>query len=125
MIFLSNKRNICNKKGRKLKYLHLIYFSEPIPECTQNSECPNDKTCYNQRCVDPCTLDSCGFNSRCHVQMHRAVCVCNEGFTGNPQQYCGESTFFKYFLIRVNHFYIINIMNINFIFFTYFIFYLC
>ena len=68
----------------------LAEISGPKAECTQNSECTNDKTCWNQRCVDPCSLDSCGLNSRCHVQLHRAVCVCNDGYTGNPQQYCRE-----------------------------------
>jgi len=73
------------------KNLNFIFiFAEPIPECTQNSECSNDKTCFNQKCVDPCTLDSCGLNSRCHVQMHRAICICNDGYTGYPQQYCHQ-----------------------------------
>lgn len=104
-VFYCQTKEIFVTKKEKNWYLRLIYFSEPIPECIQNSECSNDKTCYNQRCVDPCTLDSCGFNSRCHVQMHRAVCVCNEGFTGNPQQYCGESTSCKYFwsIISIFH----------------------
>lgn len=60
------------------------------PECTSNSECSNDKTCWEEKCIDPCVLGSCGFNSRCQVLLHRAVCVCHEGFTGNPQQACSE-----------------------------------
>lgn len=65
----------------------------PNVECTQNSDCTNDKTCSNNKCIDPCTVQSCGFNSRCYVQMHRAICVCNEDFTGNPQQYCQKSMY--------------------------------
>lgn len=67
-----------------------ITIDKPRPECTRNSECSNDRTCFEEICVNPCDLGSCGVNSRCQVLLHRAVCVCNEGFTGNPQQYCRE-----------------------------------
>lgn len=60
----------------------------PEPECRENSDCSNDKTCNNQQCVSPCTLDTCGQNSQCHVQLHRAVCVCQEGYTGNAHLAC-------------------------------------
>ncbi|KAF7389943.1 hypothetical protein HZH68_011800 [Vespula germanica] len=71
-------------------YIKCMITTHEVPnvECTQNSDCTNDKTCSNNKCIDPCTVQSCGFNSRCYVQMHRAICVCNEDFTGNPQQYC-------------------------------------
>ena len=78
-----------------------MIVSVPQPECTDNSDCPNDKSCFNQQCVNPCTLDSCGQNSQCHVQLHRAVCVCGEGYTGNPHQYCRERKFPYYHSIFI------------------------
>lgn len=65
------------------------------PECESDSECTNDKACINQKCVNPCVqLSICGDNAICHVQAHRPLCVCHEGFTGNAQLACYESTFF-------------------------------
>ena len=61
----------------------------PRPECTSDSDCSNDKACVNQQCKNPCELGNiCGQNARCHVQLHRPLCVCNEGFTGNALNNC-------------------------------------
>ena len=69
----------------------VAFLEPPRPECTDNSECPNDKACINLICTNPCELDSCGVNSNCFVQNHRAVCTCKDGFVGNPQHQCIES----------------------------------
>ncbi|CAH1100710.1 unnamed protein product [Psylliodes chrysocephalus] len=65
---------------------------EPKPkvECTQDSECTNDKACINSRCLNPCTPGLCGQNADCRPQLHRAVCTCRDGYTGNAQQTCFE-----------------------------------
>lgn len=53
------------------------------PECTVSSECPQDKACMNQRCIDPCP-GTCGLNARCNVINHNPICSCSPGFTGDP-----------------------------------------
>lgn len=63
----------------------------PRPECYSDNECTNDKACLNQRCINPCSEHNvCGQNSECYVQLHRPLCVCKSGFTGNAQSYCYE-----------------------------------
>lgn len=53
------------------------------PECISNSECPNQRACINEKCVDPC-INSCGFNAECHVISHSPSCFCPSGYSGNP-----------------------------------------
>lgn len=53
------------------------------PECTVNSDCSSNLACINEKCKDPC-VGSCGFNSECKVASHTPLCVCTEGYTGNP-----------------------------------------
>lgn len=57
------------------------------PECTINSECPASLACVRQKCEDPCP-GSCGVDASCHVLNHLAVCVCIEGYTGDPFARC-------------------------------------
>lgn len=57
------------------------------PECTINSECPASLACVRQKCEDPCP-GSCGVEANCHVLNHVAVCLCNEGYTGDPFTRC-------------------------------------
>lgn len=65
------------------------YVEPPLrPECTNDEECSNDKACINQKCTNPCTGGICVIDSECHVQKHRAVCTCQDGFTGNAQLGC-------------------------------------
>lgn len=57
------------------------------PECVVSSECPLNRACINQKCVDPCP-GTCGLNARCNVINHSPVCSCNERFTGDPFTRC-------------------------------------
>jgi hypothetical protein len=57
------------------------------PECVTHSDCPNDKACANQRCVDPC-IGACGLNAECRVSLHIANCICRQGYTGDPFTNC-------------------------------------
>lgn len=62
------------------------YISTPPtcrPECTMNSECSQDKTCVDNRCIDPCP-GLCGRNARCKVLAHNPICTCSADFTGDP-----------------------------------------
>lgn len=64
----------------------------PKSECTQDADCNNDKACINERCINPCLeRNICAENAECHVQLHRPLCVCREGLTGNAQVGCYES----------------------------------
>ena len=57
------------------------------PEGTINSECPSNRACQNERCVDPCP-GSCGAFADCVVITHRSVCSCKTGYTGDPFAGC-------------------------------------
>ena len=68
-------------------------------ECTDSSECSSDKSCVNNRCINPCSVPGvCGLNTECKVQSHVQLCSCKAGFTGDPNlgcsqiSYCGSET---------------------------------
>lgn len=66
------------------------YFGSPPnckPECTINSDCPSNLACINQRCRDPCP-GSCGVLAQCSVINHTPICMCPDGYTGDPFRYC-------------------------------------
>lgn len=81
----------------------------PRPECESDSDCSNDKACINEKCRNPCIdRNICAENAVCHVQAHRPLCVCNEGYTGNAQYACHESKLkfqmFLFFFFRLLYF---------------------
>ncbi|XP_049964679.1 neurogenic locus notch homolog protein 4-like [Schistocerca serialis cubense] len=57
------------------------------PECVVSSECPQNRACVNQKCVDPCP-GPCGLNTRCQVINHSPICSCKQGYTGDPFARC-------------------------------------
>lgn len=57
------------------------------PECIANSDCPFDRACLGQRCLDPCP-GSCGRNAICNAYEHNPVCACPTGLYGNPYEQC-------------------------------------
>ncbi len=67
------------------------YIGDPYkscrPECVTNTECPRDKSCANNRCVDPCP-GVCGLNAECRVINHNPVCSCITGYTGDASSAC-------------------------------------
>lgn len=50
-------------------------------------ECPLNKACINQKCVDPCP-GSCGINANCAVVNHSPICSCEKENTGDPFTRC-------------------------------------
>jgi hypothetical protein len=66
-------------------------YIECKPECSINPECPTDKACVNQKCVDPCP-GVCGTHATCRAQNHNPVCTCDQGFTGDPFRFCTRIT---------------------------------
>lgn len=67
------------------------YFGDPYvgcrPECVQNSDCDRSKACSNNKCKDPCP-GVCGINAECRVQNHAPICLCLEGYNGDPSTSC-------------------------------------
>lgn len=57
------------------------------PECISDNECPSNRACKNERCVDPC-IGVCGQNTYCSVVKHNPVCTCNSGYEGDPFSRC-------------------------------------
>lgn len=59
------------------------------PGCRLNSDCPNELSCFDKKCQDPCQLsDACGTNAVCRVSNHRKVCLCPDGYQGEPTKIC-------------------------------------
>lgn len=66
------------------------YYGSPPnchPECVLNSDCPSNKACIRNHCVDPCP-GSCGVQAICRVINHLPVCTCAEGYIGNAFTSC-------------------------------------
>ena len=61
------------------------------PECILNQDCPQDMACVQQKCVDPCP-GLCGINAYCSVRNHIPICICNQGYVGNPFASCQRPT---------------------------------
>ena len=59
------------------------------PECVINSDCPSDKACINRKCQDPCP-GLCGINARCEVRNHLPLCICLNGYIGDPFFQCNR-----------------------------------
>ena len=59
-----------------------------LDECQKNPDCPQDKACLSEECVDPCSSTSCGKNAQCRTDFHRAKCSCEQGLQGNPYVAC-------------------------------------
>lgn len=57
------------------------------PECITTSECALDQICENNKCVSPCPR-GCGSNTNCRVINHNPICVCKDGYTGDPLSTC-------------------------------------
>lgn len=57
------------------------------PECTIHSDCPSDHACINSKCQDPCP-GSCGAFAKCSVQNHIPICICIDGYIGDPFTSC-------------------------------------
>lgn len=58
-----------------------------MPECMMNDDCPRNKTCLANRCIDPCN-GTCGTQAECNVIDHSAICTCMAGYTGDALTAC-------------------------------------
>lgn len=57
------------------------------PECTISSECSSNLACMQEKCKNPC-VGACGLQAQCNVINHTPVCVCPDGYTGDPFSRC-------------------------------------
>ena len=57
------------------------------PECVLSSDCPRDKACVRNKCIDPCP-GTCGQNAECSVVNHIPICTCLPGYTGSAFVIC-------------------------------------
>ena len=75
------------------------YFGDPYvacrPECLVNSDCPSNKACQNNKCIDPCP-GTCGVNAICRVVSHVPTCMCIVGYVGDPFTECRLKPLRKY-----------------------------
>lgn len=63
-----------------------------IIECTTNNDCPSDKQCDNEKCINPCIYkNKCGPKAECFVQNHQDICRCLPGYYGNPFVKCVQN----------------------------------
>lgn len=57
------------------------------PECVLNTDCPMDKACVRNKCVNPC-IGTCGQNAICTVFNHIPMCSCTPNTSGNAFVIC-------------------------------------
>ena len=62
----------------------------PLVDCRSDDDCPYDKTCKSNECVDPCPFTICGSRAICKPERHKGICVCPRGLQGNPFVSCTE-----------------------------------
>lgn len=64
---------------------------EPV-ECQIDADCPQDRMCIEQQCINPCTdiaNPPCAANAICYVRNHATGCRCPDHLPiGNPLTYC-------------------------------------
>lgn len=66
------------------------------PECVLNDDCPINRACSNNKCIDPCP-GTCGASALCNVYNHIPTCTCPEGTKGNAFITCNrDSTLFQF-----------------------------
>ena len=68
----------------------ILFLFIPSVQCQRDEDCPFDKTCKSNECVDPCPLTICGSRAQCKPERHKGICVCPAGLQGNPYVSCTE-----------------------------------
>ena len=65
-----------------------IFPSILLVQCRTDRDCPLDKTCKANECVDPCQYVICGSQAQCKAEQHKGICICQKGLQGNPYISC-------------------------------------
>ena len=91
VIHIPNVTNVGFYYKLALEYVRIYLNSISIlDECQVDRDCPLDKACKSQECVNPCLTTQCGSRAQCEVDFHTAICVCPPGLQGNPLVACVE-----------------------------------
>ena len=79
--------------------------------CQRDEECPTNRACIENQCVDPCYVPNnpCGDRAVCEPMQHRAVCHCPPEWAGNPHIQCYQCRFTS---LLQNHSSLIYVENI-------------
>lgn len=72
------------------------------PECVMSYECPSEKSCVRNRCVNPCN-NVCGFNAICQVSNHIPICICPPRMTGDAFIQCSPIKGMRLFLCNTQY----------------------
>lgn len=87
--------SICQvKQGHPVCSCKANYIGSPPycrPECVISQECPRDRACVNEKCVNPCA-GACGSNSKCDVVNHTPFCSCLPGYEGDAFIGCAKTS---------------------------------
>ena len=93
-------RCVPSKSFRKVEHCRTRSKCFPFPiivqrgECQYDRDCPDNRACIGNQCLDPCILDDpCGKNAQCQTTSHRPVCRCPSGWAGDPHTECYQCRF--------------------------------
>ncbi|XP_029178983.1 neurogenic locus notch homolog protein 3 [Nylanderia fulva] len=82
-------------EGRPVCSCYNLHMGDPLARCVRvecliNDDCPYNRVCTNNRCVDPC-VGLCGVNANCVTRNHIGTCQCLPGHDGDPFSGCQVS----------------------------------
>jgi hypothetical protein len=61
----------------------------PAYECIQSEDCPDDRVCSDNRCINTCAdRNACGRGAICHIERHQVICRCPQNYNGDPNILC-------------------------------------
>lgn len=71
---------------RFYRSIQVHYFTD---YCTTDGDCPPDKGCVGNVCIDPCEGQCIDIaNAICYVTDHKANCTCPPGYLNYPFDGC-------------------------------------
>lgn len=66
--------------------------SKCVIGCRDSFGCSDEESCINGICQNPCSMYGvCGRNAICQASNRTAICICPQGFKGNPNVLCTDA----------------------------------